>query len=83
MAIRNYGYHAANANQRSQRSEQEAIDEIRNTTSRRELEVARVRERHPLSCVIKITTNAARESESPGLLVLELLGYGRKIRADL
>ena len=71
LAIINHGYDAANPNQRTQRSEQKATDGIRNATSRRELEVARTRDRHPLSCVIKITTNALRESESYRLLIVE------------
>ena len=71
----NQGYHAATPNQRTQRSDQEATDEIHNATSRRELEVARTRDRHPLSCVIKINTNAPDESEIPGLLIIELLVY--------
>ena len=82
-AIMNYGYLAANPNQRTQRSLQKARDQTRDATHRRQLEVARARNLHPLSCVIKITTNAPRESASPGLLIVELLGYGRKIGADL
>ena len=82
-AILNYGYLAANPSQRTQRSLQEARNRTRNATHRHQLKVARDRDRHPLSCVIRITTNASRESESPGLLIVELLGYGRKIGADL
>ncbi len=82
-AMMTYGYLAANPTQRTQRSLQEARDRSRNAIHRHQLDVARARNRHPLSCVIKITTNALRESESPGLLIVELLGYGRKIGADL
>ena len=74
---------AVNSGQTSQRSLQKARDQTRDAMHRRQLEVARARNLHPLSCVIKITTNAARESASPGLLIVELLGYGRKIGADL
>ena len=82
-AIVTCGYLAANPNQRTQRSLQQAKDRTRNAMHRQQLEVARARNRHPLSCVIKITTNAPHESESPGLLMVQLLGYGRKIGADL
>ena len=71
----NHGYHAANPNQRTQGSEQEATDEIHNATSRRELEVARDRDHCPLSCLIKIKINAPHESEITGLLIVELLVY--------
>lgn len=82
-AIVHYGYLAANPNQRTQRSLQQARDRTRNATHRHQLKVARARDRHPLSCVVRITTNARGESGSPGLLIVELLGYGRKIGADL
>lgn len=82
-AIVTYGYLAANPNLRTQRSVQQARDRNRNAMHRQQLQDARARNRHPLSCVIKITTNTPRESESPGLLIVELLGYGRKIGADL
>ena len=82
-AIVNYGYLAANPNQRTQRSLQQARDRTRNATYRHQLNSARARNRHPLSCVVKITTNAPCESESSGLLIVKLLGYGRKIGADL
>lgn len=82
-AIVNIGYLAANPNQRTQRSLQEARDRTRNAMHRHQLKDAQARDRHPLSCVIRITTNAPRASESPGLLIVELLGYGRKIGADL
>ena len=81
--IMTYGFLAANPNQRTQRSLQKAKDQTRNARYRHQLEVARARDPYPLSCVIKITTNAPRESKSPGLLIVELLGYGRKIGADL
>ena len=81
--IVNYSYLVANPDQRSQRSLQRAKDRTRNAKHRYELEDARARNRHPLSCVIKITTHAFRESKSPGLLMVELLGYGRKVGADL
>ena len=82
-AIISYGYLAANPNQRTQRSLQQARDRTRNATHRRQLQLARARDRHPLSCVIKITANTSRRSESPGLLIVDLLGYGRKIGADV
>lgn len=78
-----YGYLAVNHNQRTQPSLQEARDRTRNAMHRHQLKVARARKCHPLSCVIKITTNAPRKFESPGLLIVELLGYGKKIGADL
>ena len=76
-------YVAANPNQRTQPSLQMARDEARDAVHRRELEVARARNPHPLSCVIKIVANASRESARPGLLIVELLGYGRKLGAEL
>ncbi len=82
-AIVTYGYLAANPNQRTQRSLQQAKDRARDARHRHQLQSARARNRHPLSCVIKITTNAPRESKNPGLLIVELLGYGRKVGADL
>ena len=81
--IVNYSYLAANPNQRSQRSLQRAKDQSRDARHRIELDNARARNRHPLSCVVKITAHALRESESPELLIVELLGYGRKLGADL
>lgn len=78
-----YGYLAVNHNQRTQPSLQEARDRTRNAMHRHQLKVARARNCHPLSCVIKITTNAPRKSESPGLLIVEHLGYGKKIGADV
>ena len=45
--IIDYGYLATNPNQRTQRSLQEARDRTRNATHRRQLEVARARDRHP------------------------------------
>ena len=82
-AIVHVGNLAANPNQRTQRSLQMAKDKTRNARHRHQLRVAQARDPHPLSCIIRITTNAPRESESPGLLIAELLGYGRKIGADL
>ena len=67
----------------TKRSVSEAIGQTRGAMRRRELELARARNSHPLSCVIKIATNASRESARPGLLIVELLGYGRKIGAEL
>ena len=60
-----------------------AVGQTRDAMRRRELEVARGRNLHPLSCVIKIATNASSESARPGLLIVELLGYGRKVGAEL
>ena len=60
-----------------------AMDQTRNAMRHRELVDARARNLHPLSCVIKIATNASSESARPGLLIVELLGYGRKIGAEL
>ncbi|CAF9941764.1 hypothetical protein IMSHALPRED_002885 [Imshaugia aleurites] len=81
--IMTYGSLAANPNQRTQRSLQQAKDRARTATHRQQLADARARNRHPLSCVIKITTNAPGESDSPGLMTVELLGYGRKLGAGL
>ena len=55
-AIINYSYLTANLNQRTQRSLREARDRTRNATHRCQLEVARARDRHSLSCVISIAT---------------------------
>ena len=82
-AIVSYSYLAANPSQRSQRTLQQAKDRTRDARHRYELEDARARNRHPLSCVIKMTTHSLREFRDPGLLMVELLGYGRKIGADL
>ena len=81
--IISHGYLAANPNQRSRRSLQQAKDRRRDAVHRQQLDDARARNRYPLSCVIKITTNGLHESENPGLLNVDLLGYGRKIGADL
>ena len=72
-AIRSYG---------TRRFLRTAMDQTRNAMRRRELEVARARNLHPLSCVIKIATDDSHESARPGLLIVELLGYGRKIGAE-
>ena len=73
----------ANPNQRTQSSLQMAQDETRNARRRHQPRVAQARDPHALSCIIRITTKAPRESENPGLLNAELLGYGRKVGADL
>ena len=78
--ILKYGSLAANPKQITLGSLSEASGL---TSDARYRQVAQARDRYPLSCVIKITANARREFESPGLLMVELLGYGRKIGADL
>ena len=82
-AIIHVGDLVANPNQRTQSSLQMAKDETRNARRRHQLRVAQARDPHALSCIIRITTNAPREPESPGLLNAELLGYGRQVGADL
>ena len=82
-AIVSYGYLAANPKQRNQSSLQMAGNQTRDAMRRRELELARARNSHPLSCIIKIAANASLESACPGLLIVALLGYGRKLGAEL
>ena len=49
---------------------------------KQQLENARNPTKHPLSCVVKITART-QASDTPGLLFVNLLGYGRKLGADL
>ena len=82
-AIVKYGYLAANPKQRTQSSLQMARDQTRDAMHRRELKLARARNSYPLSYVIKIAANASLLSARPGLLIVALLGYGRKLGAEL
>ena len=82
-AIVDIGYLVAKPSQLTLGSVQKVTDHTRDARHHHQLKVAQTRDPHPLSCIIRITTNAPSASESPGLLIVELLGYGRKIGADL
>ena len=74
----NYGFRTAvNPQQRFH-------DVSRDQAHRERLRLEREKKsRHPLSCVIEITTNTQPGSPVSGILFVNLWGYGRKVGADL
>ncbi|MCJ1416988.1 hypothetical protein MMC32_003327 [Xylographa parallela] len=59
-------------------------DVSRDQAHRERLKLEREKQsRYPLSCVVKITTRKQPGTTMPGMLFVNLFGYGRKVGADL
>jgi hypothetical protein len=65
---------------RSSRQPKRETEIMRNHRQRHRLEDAKKPPQYPLSCLVNISTLG---NQSPGLLMVKLVGYGRKLGAEL